>query len=240
MFSTIRISLLVAVIASSLTIANGATVALTSATLSGNDLQSATLVGGRVIGSSEISAVASVTPQNSSATFDIFWKQGDTEPDNTTLDSVLLGLDVTTGVLNPQSTGTGFINFSFSSTISDGIMIFNPDTTPDAESWTVRALDGSSTVIGNSVAFGEADMGDTGNEFTFDRNSAGPFTQDIYGIYIPISDFGVSSLEGIRISTSDGDPSLLVGVIPEASTLAYLVVLIPLALISRRFIRQRR
>ena len=222
-----------------------ATTMVNSITLSGGvNLTGATLNGGTSFTSTNFDPVSSVVSENNQTDYDIFWRNGDTKPNDGNLD-LLTGLNITTGILNPGNTGAGYINLFLSGLATSGVLIFNPDSaTGSAESWAVSAIDGSGNLIGTTVNFAKqqssggansvTDLGNTGTGFEFDRDSASNFTQNIYGIYIANSEFGLDSVSGIRITSDGGDPSLVVGVVPEPSGLLTLFCVTAGGLLSYR------
>ncbi len=222
-----------------------ATTMVTGITLSGGtNLTGASLQSGTTINTSQLVGLSGVASQNVQADYDIFWRNGDVKPSDSSLDSVFLNMNVTDGLLNPGASGAGFVNFFFNVAATSGVLLFNPDSvTGGAESWSVSAIDGTGALVGNAVTFGKqlgingtpsvTDLGDTGVSFDFSRDSGSDFNQNIYGIFIANSEFGQSGIAGVRVTSDGADPSLVAGVIPEPSGIL-LAGLGSLALLARR------
>ncbi len=220
--------------------ANAAVTAVSSITSSGtsttHDVLETATVGTTLYSSSQIIQVASAVSENTRADYDIAWKSSAPKPDDSTL-SALSDASFTTGLLNPGNSGpAGFLNFTLSSPATVGVILFEHNAAA-TENFSLRAFDGSGTLIGNAVAFQAATsaFGAVTADINFSRDSGTGFTQRIFGAFVPIADFGVGSAAGFRLTSPDGDPTLLVGVVPEPAS-----ALLAAAGACGMFLRRRR
>ncbi len=169
-----------------------------------------------------------VSPSGSSQTpsdgrHKIYWGAGDSNPGHGSTRNVLDGADITSGVLNPGSNGSGDLLVLFPRAVTDAngpdqpdVFLFNIDNPGSTESWTVTpyigGIPGGRIEGGTPVSFVGTDMGDTGVSVTFNSNSGhNDVTQGNWGIGFDLAELGVHNLIGLKISTPDGDPSAAVG-----------------------------
>ncbi|HUT35974.1 MAG TPA: PEP-CTERM sorting domain-containing protein [Planctomycetota bacterium] len=166
-----------------------------------------------------------INTSNSPSPEVVYWGQDDTllAAERTVANVLLSSADITRGTLNPGGAGgVGVIDLMFPSTIANGtgadVFLFDigDDTT---DTWSVRAITGgtvTSPILGSTTKTlnGSSQLGVTATQITFQSNASSPhsnLTMHIVGAALDVlSDLGVSSLVGVRISSTNADPSVVV------------------------------
>ena len=165
------------------------------------------------------------------ASFDFFWGSNAVAVEPLTPLGAVGGSDLSNGILNPGNTGQGLLNVIFPETVYEfngggaDLFLFNPDAGAANETWSLQAIIGGTVedpiLAGHVVNFTDADFADLDIAISHQRNSAGDFTQDVFGTALSISDFGVGQLIGLQVNTPNGDPSaILAQAVPEPASIA--------------------
>ena len=183
--------------------------------------------GSTTFGSDALVQVSDVSATNDTG---IYWGKGDSQPSPTTTANVMDDLDITTGKANNVA-----MNLMFEKPITDSngelpdVAIFEIAEGSQSDSWTVEAIVGgtaASPVFGGTAYTFTQNMtngfADTGHQIQF-RLGAQTLNQDIYGIGLDFQALGLDpntdTLLGVRVTTSGGDPNLVVGIIPAPAAL---------------------
>ncbi len=130
---------------------------------------------------------------------------------------VFTDLDVASGKANSVDG-----NFIFSTVLDNSngalpdIVITDLGFASQTDGYTVTAIIGGTAAApvfgGSSFNFAQnTQMVDTGQNLRVRRNASEDLTQDMIAGGIDLSDLGVTSLIGVRVETSGGDPSLVLG-----------------------------
>ncbi len=162
-----------------------------------------------------------------------------------TVSDAFTDLDVTTGLANAVR-----LDLYFSTPIQNlngsaaDFALLEIATGAQNDGWSIQAIVGGTTtnpVLGGSAfSFTQSNAGNfgtTGTDVRVTRDGAESLDQTLYGAAYDFSALGINDATpvlGLRVISSGGDPSLVVGLVPEPSSAAALLLGFALGIFRRK------